>query len=394
MQEKLLVVSPHITRYDLNSGDLRLFSILKMLSSLYEVIYLTNLKFEESDEKYISSLKSIGINILSCAENSLLDILRKDKFSAALFEFYFIAEHFLPRLKLLQPKCPTIIDTVDVHYYRAFSKYKTTGNLDDLRDAEEKKRCELAIYKKADIVITVTDDDAEILHNDCPTLVTRIIPNVHTLDLSNNIPDRNTLIFVGGFLHDPNIDAVLYFSNQVLPIIREVIPNIKFTIVGSNPPEEVKRLNNSNINVTGYVPSTTPYLHNNYISVAPLRYGAGMKGKIGEAMAHGRPVVTTSIGAQGMGLKDRVNIMIADSPEEFANSVIELMQNEQLYKTIQLNAVKHLENNYTEEQVAKGLHVIISEVKHLRVKRMSLSEKISFFRKYAKDFIDRHLQRS
>ncbi len=383
------MMTPFLPRYDRNSGDLRLFSILKILSPLYEIIYLTKKWFEDTDEKYISLLMAFGINVLTVGEYDLLDILRRNKFSAALLEFYFLAENYLPRLKIMQPKCPVIIDTVDVHYYRAFSKYEITGNPEDLRKAEETKRRELAIYEKADMVITVTDEDAGILQNDSPDLITRIIPNIHGLNLSGIIPDKNTLIFVGGFVHEPNIDAVFYFCNCILPMIRRVIPEIKFTIVGSNPPGEIKALSDSGINVTGYVPSTTPYLHNSYISVAPLRYGAGMKGKIGEAMAHGRPVVTTSIGAQGMGLTDRVNVMISDSPEGFADSVIELIRNKHLYKTIQLNAAKHLKNNYTEEQIGKRIHMIMSELDHLRVRRMSFSEKTLFFKNYVKDFISR-----
>jgi glycosyltransferase involved in cell wall biosynthesis len=110
------------------------------------------------------------------------------------------------------------------------------------------------------------------------------------------------MIFVGGFRHEPNIDAVVYFCEEILPRVKNVIPEARFTIVGSYPPVEVKNLNNEYITVTGHVSSTTPYLQESYVSVAPLRYGAGMKGKIGEAMAHGLPVVTTT---KGVGMDYR-----------------------------------------------------------------------------------------
>lgn len=197
----------------------------------------------------------------------------------------------------------------------------------------------------------------------------------------------------GGFSHEPNIDAVLYFCKDILPTIREAIPDIKFLIVGSNPPEEIKRLHNDFITVTGYVPSTAPYLWQSYISVAPLRYGAGMKGKVGEAMAHGLPVVATTTGAQGMGLVDREDVMIADSPENFARAVIELIQNETLYAKIQKNAIDHVKANYTEIQVGKRIQNILTELRGMPVRKMSLSDKATFFFNYVLTLVSKKLKR-
>jgi O-antigen biosynthesis protein len=394
MKDKLLVIAPFLPRYDRNSGDLRLFSILKILSLSYEITYLTKGLPEESDEVYLSSLEELGVKVSVGTGFPLVDILRRNRFCAAILEFYYVAEDYLPKLRILQPKCPIIIDSVDVHYYRAFSKYNITGNKEDLQKAEEIKIHELGVYDRSDMVITVTSEDAEILKNDRPTLATRAIPNIHNVDIIGNAPDKNSLIFVGGFAHDPNIDAVLYFCNQVLPLLRETIPDIKFTIVGSNPPDQIKQFNSPHIEVTGHVPSTIPYLHHNYISVAPLRYGAGMKGKIGEAMALGRPVVTTSIGAQGMGLTDRENIMISNSSEEFANSIVELIRNEDLYKTIQLNAANYIKSRYSPARVGADIQTIMSELMTMSVKKMPFSEKTAYSQRLIRGFVKKRLMRS
>lgn len=116
-------------------------------------------------------------------------------------------------------------------------------------------------------------------------------------------------------------------------------------------------------------------MQGSYVSVAPLRYGAGMKGKIGEAMAHGLPVVTTSIGAGGMGLRHRENAMIADSPEEFAGAVIELMKDEGLYTAVSRNSVRHISNNYTDEIVGKMFGNVLRDLIERPVKKISLTEK-------------------
>lgn len=384
MQDNLLIIAPDITRYDMNSGDLRFFSLLKILSSLFQITYLTPV-LKNSDEKYFCSLRDLGIRLLAGDKLAFANLMRGQRFCAVIFEFYRLVEYYLPRIRLLQPRCPIIIDSVDVAYYRAFAKYEVTKRFEDLREAERTKRLELESYRRADMVVAVTDEDAAVLTSDVPGLRVRIIPNIHSLHLSDKIPEKNRLVFVGGFSHAPNIDAVLHFCNEIMPLIREEVHGIKVDIVGSNPTSEVYALTSEHINVTGHVPSITPYLHNSYISIAPLRYGAGMKGKIGEAMAHGRPVVTTPIGAQGMGLKHRENILISDSPAGFAECVMELIENEELYKKIQRNGIKYIEENYTIEQVRKHVNRIVEELESLRPGRLSFRENVNFFLTYAKE---------
>ncbi|MBE0669594.1 MAG: glycosyltransferase [Anaerolineales bacterium] len=385
--EKLLVVAPTVPLYDKQSGDFRFFSLLDILAKKYEITYLAKKHGSSNrteNERYVSSLRDKGI-IVHVSDYSLKEILNKDQFKAAILEFYYIAEYYLPRIKLLQPSCPVIVDTVDVHYLRLYRKCELNGNQNDRRIAEETKKRELAIYGQADIVLTVTDEDAKILQMENRKMRVKILPNVHNLVPPPRSRNRNELIFVGGFTHDPNVDAVVYFCHEILPLIRSAFPETRFTIVGSNPPEAVKKLNNDWVTVTGYVESTTPYLQNSYISVAPLRYGAGMKGKIGEAMAHGLPVVTTSIGAEGMKLIHGENCMIADSPEGFSDAVVNLMKNEPLYRFIQGNSIVYIEQNYTKGRVGGYLKTILEDSDQIPAKKLSVSDKISFLYHYAKN---------
>lgn len=394
MKDKLLIIAPHLPHYDENSGDLRLFSIIEILSKSYDILYFTqaNMKNKLADDKYVGFLKELGVNVLFSQEYSIKDILQKNKFKAAILEFYFIVEYYLPRIRILQPDCRVIVDTVDVHYIREMMKSQITRNQVDFKKAEETKRRELAVYKKADVVITVTEEDARILENDGLKSSLKIIPNIHNLVLSQKTPEKNKLIFVGGFSHDPNVDAVLYFCKDVLPLIRKEVPNIHFTIVGSNPPQQIKELKNEFINVMGYVPCTALYLHSSYVSVAPLRYGAGMKGKVGEAMAHGVPVVTTAVGAQGMGLVNRENVMLADSAEDFSCSVLELVRNENLYRTIRNNAIQYISNNYTPIHIARMITSVLDSLDDFPLRKMYLSEKIVFIYSYMRGIANKKLK--
>lgn len=359
---RILVIAPSLPRYDRNSGDLRLYTILQILAEIYEV-YFYACKIEVDDKQYLDKLLFIGITVFD-DNMSIANVLHKYTYDVVFIEFYFIADYYLPRVRLIQPKCPIIIDSVDVHYIRKYSQSNITHNNEDIEDANITKDIETKIYNKADVVITVTDDDAKLLSMDCPKLKIRIIPNIHELNYCNNYMCDQSLIFIGGFTHEPNVDAILFFHKQILPIIRKSIPGIQLKIVGSAPTEDIIALQGENIIVTGFVPSTSPYLHASKISIAPLRFGAGMKGKIGEAMAHGVPVVTTSVGAQGMGLTNRKNVIIADTPEEFAHSVVELMNDIELYNTVKQNAILHVSDRYTKNAVTENIKTIIYEVKN------------------------------
>ena len=384
MREKLLFIAPTVPLFDRNAGDLRLFTILKILSSSYDLTYLAkDYVYDESIDNnfYISSLSDFGITVYT-GNYSLNKIFRSNKFKVAFLEFYHIAELYLQKIKLLQPSCPVVVDSVDVHYMRLQRKCEITNDINDIAEMEETKKRELAIYSQADITITVTEEDAKCLIKENKNITVRILPTVHRLIYSTSDRNENQIVFVGGFSHEPNIDAAVYFCEDILPKIRKVIPKARFIIVGSNPPQQIINLVNNFITVTGYVPSTTPYLQKSRISVAPLRYGAGMKGKIGEAMAHGLPVVTTSIGAEGMGLTDRENIIVADSPETFSNAVVELMLDNSLYNKIQKNAMEHIAKNFTPEIIGMKIEQIVAGLDELRIKKLSIVSKLLLLTKY------------
>lgn len=384
-KDKILVISPTVPRPDINSGDLRLYSILAILGKEYEVSFVATGDCPV-DHRYIALLEQSGVTVYT-KNFSLKNLLETKKFRLAILEFYFTAEYFLKRLRILQPQCRVVIDSVDVHFLRLKRKYEITKAETDHDIYLKTKERELDVYRSADAVITVTVDDAARLLEEHSDITCEVVPNIHELCLSDTPPERDSLIFVGGFIHTPNIDAVHYFCSDILPLIKKVKSDTQLTIVGSKPPEQIRLLESESIKVTGYVPETSSYLHKSHVSVAPLRYGAGMKGKIGEAMAHGVPVVTTSVGAEGMGLLHRTNAMIADSPQAFAFAVLELLNNSNLHATIRANAIRLIDENYTPEQIAKSMVNVLGNVCDRKVKQMSLFDKALFLKDYVIDCI-------
>ncbi len=143
---------------------------------------------------------------------------------------------------------------------------------------------------------------------------------------------RRDIVFLGGFGHPPNRDAVLWFVQEVWPIVRRAAPQSRFVIVGAKPPPEIRGLADDRLIVTGLVDELEPYMAAARVFVAPLRFGAGVKGKLYAALAAGAPIVATPIGAEGMGLQDGRHALIAETPEAFAHAVLKLCSDDGLWR--------------------------------------------------------------
>jgi len=168
---------------------------------------------------------------------------------------------------------------------------------------------------------------------------------------------------------------MVYFCSEILPKLVQKKPEIHLTIIGANPTEDIKRLSNAYVTVLGYVPNVTPYLMNHYISIAPLRYGAGMKGKVTEAMAHGTPIVSTSVGVQGMNIRHREEVMVADTPDDFAQCIEALINDENLHERLSNNSILYAKENYTIEKVTEKMLGIIDDMKNIPLKKMAIIQK-------------------
>lgn len=190
------------------------------------------------------------------------------------------------------------------------------------------RRDEIRLCAKFDGLVTTSRRDADALRTHLPNHLLSVVPNGVDTDYfrpSGKEPDPHTLVFTGSIGYYPNTDAIIDFHRKILPLIWKRIPDVKLLIVGSNPPEEVRRLASDRVTVTGGVPDTRPYLERASVAVVPLRIGGGTRLKIAEAMAMGKPVVSTSIGCEGLDVVDGEHILIADEPADFAEKVVELL---------------------------------------------------------------------
>ncbi len=361
---KVLVIDRFVPTYDRDSGSLRMFSFLNILSELgYKITFLPDdLK---RSEPYSGELESMGIQVIS----GEIDIQKYFEENGYAFSFVIISRpeqtfKYLPLVRAYAINSIIAYDTVDLHWLR-FERAASVNNDKELFEkARYYKSMELFNSSCSDVVFTVTKDEKEFLLNEEPSLHVEILPNIHEIyTKKKEFRDRKDIMFIGSFLHQPNEDAVIFFVKEIFPFIKKEIPDINFYVVGSDPMESILKLESESIKITGYVKDVSPYFENCRVFVAPLRYGAGMKGKIGQSMAYGLPVVTTTIGAEGIGLKNGLNSLIADNPVDFAESVIKLYTDENLWNTISINSVEHIERNYSKGTLSRRIAEIFASLK-------------------------------
>jgi polysaccharide biosynthesis protein PslH len=219
--------------------------------------------------------------------------------------------------------------------------------------------------ERFDRCVAVSDLDKALLLRDNPRLRIDIVPNgvdtklYRPLDQPQN---KHTLLFIGTMHYQPCADGAIYFCQRILPIIRKKIHDIETWIVGAEPPPEVVKLGSEHIHVTGRVPDILPYYRQCSVCVVPLRAGGGTRLKILEAMALGRPVISTSIGCEGLDVKQGRHILVADDPEKFAEASIRLLTDEGLYRSIVSEARQLVEHKYDWESIAGHLLMIYKEM--------------------------------
>jgi glycosyltransferase involved in cell wall biosynthesis len=179
-----------------------------------------------------------------------------------------------------------------------------------------------------------------------------------------------------------------YFCGEILPSVVAAVPDVSLRIIGSSPGPEITGLASSHVEVLGFVPETRPYLETSAISIAPLRFGGGMKGKIGEAMSFGLPVVTTSTGIEGFGLEPNVDALVADTPGEFADAVIRLLRDRDYLERVRMSGYRFIREHYSEAAVKTRVDTLFAKLDSLPLKRMALAP--TLLRK-AKESWERHV---
>jgi glycosyltransferase involved in cell wall biosynthesis len=264
-----------------------------------------------------------------------------------------------------------VYDTVDLHWVREARRSilgsspglleMSNGHLGSIAPkAEALRQLELAMIRATDATLVVSSCEREQVERDVPGSRVAIVPTIHDVEPYVPPPDnRSGILFVGGFEHHPNIDAAVRLVKEVMPAVWRELGEVDVTIVGSKPPAEVQALASSLVEVTGWVENLQPLLDQSRLMVAPLRFGAGLKGKITQALAAGLPVVTTPIGAEGLESDDDATLLVANDPEELAADAIRVYRDDDLWRSLSRSGQALIAGQCSTEVLADRLRQLI-----------------------------------
>ena len=355
------VMDGSVPRHDQDSGSLRMYRLVVALKEMgYHAVFLP----VDNDRGgiYGEALERVGVQVVCAPHDDFESWLVRNgsDLRAVILSRLHVAKRFLARVRRLAPHARIVFDTVDLHFLREGRQAELVGDPLRLAQAKATRRAELAVAKSADVTLVVSAEEVKLLATIAPRLTVRLLSNIHEPEPSD-VPfqNRRGILFVGGFAHEPNVDAVLFFANEIFPLIKARMPDAEFFCVGSWPTDQVKALASESIHVTGFVPDLKPFFDRCKLSVAPLRYGAGVKGKVNQSMALGLPVVGTTLACEGMWLTPGKDVLVADAPEDFARAVVRLHTDEELWKGISLGGLDNIRNHFSTDAAKAALRSVI-----------------------------------
>lgn len=367
MAERRVLVLDHCTPTpNQDAGSVTILNLMLLLREMgFQVTFIPENNFLYMPE-YTTSLQRVGIEVLYAPYITSVEQHLKQCGNRYDLSFLFrptVAEKYSELIRKYCNKAKVLYHTVDLHFLRMSREAELHGNAVKKNVADEMKQRELAAIKAADASIVHSTTELDLLREDLPYEKIHVFPLIMNICMSvADYKTRRDIVFIGGYQHTPNVDAVKYFVTEIMPILRQRLKGVRFYAVGSKPPEEIKGLATDDIIITGFIENLSPLLKQMRVSVAPLRYGAGIKGKIGTAMTAGIPVVATSLAAEGMSLIDGENILIADGAEEYSEAVVRLYCNESLWNDMSKSGLSFAEHSWGAGAAWDTLNSILSDI--------------------------------
>ncbi|PWR11329.1 hypothetical protein DKT68_06160 [Micromonospora acroterricola] len=333
----VLVVDHQLPTPDRDSGSLRLHRIIEELLALGRQV----LFFPENgraERPYADRLRAAGVGVITDrAQQTRFLSDEGHRVGLALLCRPGPAVQMLARVRDAAPGCLVAYDTVDVHFRRlerqaALAAAQGSADRYVLRArADSMRAVELLLARECDVTLVVSDEERRLLGELVPDAWIEVLSNIHR-------PARTTLergsaprvLFVGNYLHEPNVDAARWLCTEIMPLVWAEMPGATVDLVGDAAPPAVTDLAGDRVTVHGWVPELEPLYRRARVAVAPLRYGAGVKGKVGEAVEYGVPVVGTPIAFEGMGLAAGTDVLAGETAAELAGQLVRLLRDDEL----------------------------------------------------------------
>jgi O-antigen biosynthesis protein len=355
-KRRVLAIDACMLTPDQDSGSQRTERVLRVLAKLgCKVTFVAdNLEYRQP---YVKHLQQAGIEVqFHPYARSIADFLASHgrEYDVVLIGRHYIAAKHIDAVREFAPKALVVFDTHDLHFLREERLAALEGDPAAAASAASSREAELALIRRCDVTLVVSPVEKDLLARLAPASNVMVLSNIHTVHPAGKpFASREGLVFIGGFRHPPNTDGVLWYAREVLPRVREKLPGVPTYILGSDVPDTIRKLVAPDFIVTGYVEDIAPYFSGCRVSISPLRYGAGVKGKINLAMSYGVPVVATPTSIEGMYLAPGVDVLVGEDAESFADAIARAYTDEKVWTALAEGGRENIRAHFSED-VALG----------------------------------------
>jgi len=391
----LLLIHEVLPHHDRSGSDLRLMSVIREIRRQgHRLTYLA--RHAANYEKYAPQLEALGVRVIADDPDRMRaigedrvtawnfqELLQGEKFTAALlFHWYWsgasVVEDYLDDIRQHSPQTRILLLTDDRHGERERRLSQCTGSLADFERGNGFEAREIEAYRRADLVLYISDADKNHFLKLCPGLPAELLPM--QMDLAEPGPpfaDRSGIFFLGNFENLANRDALAWFLDSIWPLVLQHDPALQLLIVGNAAPGDL-HTKHRNVRCIGRVDDLAPLFSQARVFAAPIRYGTGINTKNLQAMAHGLPLVTTTIGAEGIQLQDAVDGLIADTPQDFADALLRLHSDRELWERLAKAGRQTVAAHFSSAHLAAQVRRILARARELPLQRSAASIEWSY----------------
>ena len=349
---RMLIIDACTPTPDQDSGSVDMFNYMRMLIDFgYRLTFIPESNLLHFG-RYTRALQAMGVE---CLYHPFIDSVkgvieaRGAEFDVVMLVRGPTGRRHIDAVRAGCPRAKVIFNTVDLHFLRERRRAELETGRAQSNEAKAMQRIERYVMERSDMTIVISEVERDLLAVEAPDIRVRVIPLLREIPgQSGNLGGRASIVFVGGFRHLPNVDAMLWFCAEIWPLIHAQLPGIEFAIIGSNLVPKVQSLEGDGVRVLGFVEDMAPIFACARLSVAPIRYGAGQKGKVVTSLGYGVPCVVTSVAAEGLGLDaEDAGTILANDPNEFAAAVVRLYKDDLLWERLSDGGLALVERKFS-----------------------------------------------
>lgn len=362
-RRRVLFVEACMLTPDQDSGSVRTWNLIEIMQELgCKVTFVAeNL---ERRQPYTAQLQQSGVEVLYGPHVGSIRTLIEERgaeFDVIILARYYVAAPYIAAVRKHAPQALLVLDTIDLHFLRQRRLAALNDDRAVAQSAEQIRRQEMDCIARSDVTWVVSEVEQELLANEMPQARVLVQSNVHdSLERIPGFAEREGMLFVGGYRHPPNVDAALHLARDIAPLVAGRLPGVKIYLAGSNAPRAVLDLQGPNLEILGFVPDIESWLDRCRLSISPLRYGAGVKGKVNQAMSRGVPVVATSPSVEGMHLTAGEEVLTADDAASFADAIVRAYTDEALWNRLSRGGLANVERHFSRDVARRGLEELFA----------------------------------